>query len=135
MAEDNPELQHALQELDRELEVRDSICSFSETYTNHILTLGRRHYCEGVRNSSSLAAIGRSRVPARGMTKQLEVLADIFLDTKSGAPSYSRNFSDPVTMDSRRRALLFKVPEVRPKTTQEGTQMSGVTARQVLLDR
>jgi hypothetical protein len=133
MAEDNPELQHALQELDRELEVRDSICSFLETYTNHII--GRRHYRERVRNSSSLTAIGRSRVPARGMTKQLKVLADIFLDTKSGAPSYSRSFSDPVTMDSRRRALLFKVPEVRPMTTQEGTQMSGVTVRRVLLDR
>lgn len=44
MAEDNPELQHALQELDRELEVRDSICSFSETYTNRIVTIGRGHY-------------------------------------------------------------------------------------------
>lgn len=48
MAEDNPELQQALQELDRELEVRYSIWSFSETYTNHILTIGRRYYCEGV---------------------------------------------------------------------------------------
>lgn len=69
MAEDNPELQQALQELDRELEVRYSIWSFPETYTNHILTIGRRYYCEGVRNSSSLATIGRSRFPARGMTK------------------------------------------------------------------
>lgn len=37
MAEDNPELQHALQELDRELEVRYPIRSFSETYTDAYL--------------------------------------------------------------------------------------------------